>query len=212
MQRPLVFDYQDDAAVRDIDDEYLLGPDLLVAPVLEAGHDRAPGLPARRATGTTGTPASAARGGRFVLAPTPMERIPLYARGGAVIPMWPEAPPSTAGYHPAVDRAAPVRARRRRRASTSLLQEDDGLTLAALDGARYRTDVRRSPARATESTLRARGRRRRLPRVRARGASTSCSTAPAPRHGLGGGEVVRASGGRFVIQNSGEPFSAELDG
>ena len=32
--------------------------------------------------------------------PTPMDRIPLYARGGAVIPMWPEAPPSTADYHP----------------------------------------------------------------------------------------------------------------
>ena len=35
-------------AVRDIDDEYLLGPDLLVAPVIDAGHDRAPGLPAGR--------------------------------------------------------------------------------------------------------------------------------------------------------------------
>ncbi len=37
VQRPLVFDHQHDAAVRDIDDEYLLGPDLLVAPVLEPG-------------------------------------------------------------------------------------------------------------------------------------------------------------------------------
>ncbi len=40
-------------------------------------------------------------GPRFVVAPTPMDRIPLYARGGAVIPMWPEAPASTGGYHPA---------------------------------------------------------------------------------------------------------------
>src|SRR3712207_4418917 len=38
VQRPLVFDHQDDAAVRDIDDEYLFGPDLLVAPVLAAGQ------------------------------------------------------------------------------------------------------------------------------------------------------------------------------
>ena len=38
VQRPLVFDHQHDPAVRDIDDEYLLGPDLLVAPVLEPGQ------------------------------------------------------------------------------------------------------------------------------------------------------------------------------
>ena len=35
VQRPLVFDHQYDAAVRDIDDQYLFGPDLLVAPVFE---------------------------------------------------------------------------------------------------------------------------------------------------------------------------------
>ena len=38
VQRPLVFDHQYDAAVRDLDDEYLLGPDLLVAPVFAAGQ------------------------------------------------------------------------------------------------------------------------------------------------------------------------------
>ena len=47
VQRPLVFDHQYDGAVRDLDDEYLLGPDLLVAPVTSR-DDRAPGLPAGR--------------------------------------------------------------------------------------------------------------------------------------------------------------------
>ena len=57
----------------------------------------------RRATGTTGTPASVVPAGRASSpSPTPMDRIPLFARGGAVIPMWPEAPASTAGYHPEV--------------------------------------------------------------------------------------------------------------
>src|SRR4030081_1664899 len=37
VQRPLIFDHQDDPTVRDIDDQCLLGPDLLVAPVFEAG-------------------------------------------------------------------------------------------------------------------------------------------------------------------------------
>ena len=78
------------------------GRDLLVAPVVEPGHDGAPGLPARRATGTTGTADEPHVGRGYVIAPTPMDRIPLYARAGAVIPMWPEAPPSTDGYHPEV--------------------------------------------------------------------------------------------------------------
>ena len=85
--------------VRDLDDEYLLGPDLLVAPVHQPRADRAPGLPARRRLVRLAH-RRASPGGRFVVAPTPMDRIPLYARGGAVIPMWPEAPPSTAGHHP----------------------------------------------------------------------------------------------------------------
>ncbi len=37
VQRPLIFDHQLDHAARDLDDQYLLGPDLLVAPVLKSG-------------------------------------------------------------------------------------------------------------------------------------------------------------------------------
>jgi alpha-glucosidase len=69
-----------------------------------------------------------------------MQTIPIFARGGSVIPMWPDAPPSTSGYHPlvielhlfvpAVDST-----------HTSLLQEDDGLTFASLEGSRYRTTL-----------------------------------------------------------------------
>ena len=48
VQRPLVFDHQYDATVRDIDDQYVLGSDLLIAPVVGPGGHRASGLPARR--------------------------------------------------------------------------------------------------------------------------------------------------------------------
>jgi alpha-glucosidase len=137
VQRPLVFDYQYDATVRDIDDEFLLGPDVLVAPVTTAGSSARqvylpPGCWYDWHTGQQLTGAS------FVLTPTPMDRIPVYARGGAVIPMWPEAPPSTAGYHATLIELhlfVPVDGETHR----SILQEDDGLTFAALRGARYRT-------------------------------------------------------------------------
>ena len=70
--------------------------------------------------------------------PTPMESIPVFARGGSVLPTWTDAPESTAGYAPVVvelhlfvpDSGGTY---------TSILQEDDGLTFAALSGARLRT-------------------------------------------------------------------------
>ena len=126
VQRPLVFDHQYDAAVRDIDDQYLFGRDLLVAPVVAAGATaRQVYLPAgdwyEWHTGER------VRGPGYVVAETPMDRIPLYARGGAVIPLWPEAPPSTAGYHPSVIELH-LFVPGSDGAWTSFLQEDDGLT------------------------------------------------------------------------------------
>ena len=64
-----------------------------------------------------------------------MERIPVYARGGAVIPMWPQAPPSTAGHHPDTIELH-LFVPREDGTHTSLLQEDDGLTT---NGGHYRT-------------------------------------------------------------------------
>ena len=149
VQRPLVFDYQYDPTVRDLDDQYLLGGDLLVAPVSGSGVTARqlylpPGLWYDWYTD------QAIAGGRYVIAQTPMDRIPLYSRGGAVIPLWPEAPPSTAGYHPSeieLHLFVPEADGRH----VSMLQEDDGATLAALDGARFRTtfQLRREGSRLT---------------------------------------------------------------
>jgi alpha-glucosidase len=127
VQRPLVFDHQHDAAVRDLDDQYLFGPDLLVAPVYESRVTaRQVYLPAGDwydwHTGERFT------GPRFVIAETPMDRIPLYARGGAVIPMWREAPPSTDVRPEVIELHVFVPSTDG--AWTSFLQEDDGLTAA----------------------------------------------------------------------------------
>ncbi|GAA2731239.1 glycoside hydrolase family 31 protein [Pedococcus aerophilus] len=137
VQRPMVFDHQYDGTVRDIDDQYLFGTDLLVAPVTEAGTtSRQVHLP--DGDWYDWHSAELHRGRSFVVASTPMDRIPVYARGGAVIPMWETAPASTDGFHPdAIE--LHVFVPHSDGAHTSRLVEDDGLTTASVDGAAWRT-------------------------------------------------------------------------
>jgi len=90
VQRPLVFDHQYDPTVRDLDDQYLFGADLLVAPVTVAGQThRQVYLPA--GDWYDWHTDELVGGERFLVAPTPMETIPIYARGGAVVPPRPPA-------------------------------------------------------------------------------------------------------------------------
>ncbi|MCW3047604.1 MAG: Alpha-glucosidase [Solirubrobacterales bacterium] len=206
VQRPLVFDHQYDSVVRDIDDEYLLGPDLLVAPVVAAGVTaRHVYLPAGSwYDWHTGEPVG---GSRYLLAATPMDQIPIYARAGAVIPMWPEAPPSTAGYHPSavelhlfVPDADGTH--------SSLLQEDDGLSFAALEGARYRTtfEVTRSGDRVV---LRADVDGDGYPEF-ARTAFELVLHGATPSTVVVDGSEAQTRDGRVAIPNAGGPFTAEF--
>jgi alpha-D-xyloside xylohydrolase len=86
--RALVLDYQDDARARTIKDEYLFGPDLLVAPVIDENTSRAVYLPAGEWLNLfTG---EAATGPRTLIAKAPMDAIPVFARRGTVLPKIPE--------------------------------------------------------------------------------------------------------------------------
>jgi alpha-D-xyloside xylohydrolase len=88
IMRALPLVYQDDAQARVAKDEYLFGPDLLVAPVVDENTRRPVYLPAGDWvdywTGAQTT------GGKVVLVDAPVDKIPVFVRAGAVIPKIPE--------------------------------------------------------------------------------------------------------------------------
>jgi len=85
--RPLFFDFPQDGTAYEVEDAFMFGPDLLVAPVLVAGaRSRPVYLPA----GTTWRDAwtgEAFEGGQWIEADAPLDRIPLYQRDGADLPI-----------------------------------------------------------------------------------------------------------------------------
>jgi len=137
VMRPMVLDHPADLALRGVDDQYLLGPSLLVAPVLEKGAtSRKVALPAGEWIDWWTD--SVDEGG---VVDAPLDRIPLFAKAGAVIPMWPEAPPSTMGYQPVViDLHVFVPCADG--AYVSSLVEDDGETLGYSRGEQLKTTFR----------------------------------------------------------------------
>jgi alpha-D-xyloside xylohydrolase len=86
--RPLVLVYPGDRNVRHICDEYLFGPDLLVAPVFEDGaRSRPVYLP--EGDWLDWWSHQVVSGPRWITADAPLDRIPLYVRRGAIIPRVP---------------------------------------------------------------------------------------------------------------------------
>jgi alpha-D-xyloside xylohydrolase len=91
LMRPLFLDYPEDRPSWDVDDQFMFGPDLLIAPVLYDGaRSREVYLPA----GTTWTNAWTQvmfEGGQRITADAPLERIPVYLRGAAKLPVGQQA-------------------------------------------------------------------------------------------------------------------------
>lgn len=85
--RPLFFEFPEDAASWECEDAYLFGPDLLVAPVMEAdARSRSVYLPAG-STWTDAWTGKKTKGGQTVTADAPLERIPLFLRDEAKLPI-----------------------------------------------------------------------------------------------------------------------------
>ncbi len=137
VQRPLVFEFQQDLESRRIDDQFLLGSSLLVAPVLTAGQT------ARHVYLPPGDWADFHGGERFagesyVTVPAPLGKVPLLVREGAIIPMLEHAPASTLGLAPELIELH-VFAPGRDGSYHSELYEDDGISRAYQRGAYLRT-------------------------------------------------------------------------
>jgi len=87
IMRPLLLEFPDDKGCWDVDDQFMFGPDLLVAPVVEQGaRDRTVYLPdgARWTDAWTGAPTES---GTMVTVEAPLEKIPLFLRDGAFLPV-----------------------------------------------------------------------------------------------------------------------------
>ncbi len=90
IQRPLVMDWRTDPNTRDIGDQFMFGPAILVNPVLQPDATR-------RALYLPDSPAwydfwtgTAQKGGREIVADAALDRIPLYVRAGSIIPLGPD--------------------------------------------------------------------------------------------------------------------------
>ena len=83
--RGLFYEFPDDEAAADVADEYLFGPDLLVAPVTELGaRSREVYLPGDESTTWTNLHDGAEyAGGRTITVDAPLDVLPLFARNGA---------------------------------------------------------------------------------------------------------------------------------
>jgi alpha-D-xyloside xylohydrolase len=79
--RPLFFDFEDDPVAAESEDEFLFGPDLLIAPITKyQARSREVYLPAG-CVWTDAWTGTALPGGGTVNADAPIEHIPVYVRG-----------------------------------------------------------------------------------------------------------------------------------
>jgi alpha-glucosidase len=137
MFRPLLLNYQSDANTLDIDDEFMVGSDLLVAPILRPGSTgRLVYLP--EGTWFDYWSGQQLAGGRMIHVEAPLETVPLYVRGGAIVPMGPEM--NYVGEKPSDPLTFEIYPDSQGNAQVSLY-EDDGVSPAYHNGVERRTVV-----------------------------------------------------------------------
>lgn len=197
VQRPLIWEDATDPVCRDLHDQFLLGDHLLVAPALEPGQtQRQVYLPA--GVWRDWRDGSLREGGRYHLEDTPMDRIPVFARAGAVIPLLADIPESTQDHYPEELELALV-IPEKDGTTVSELHEDDGLRDGHLHGDYLRTRftlTRNGDQLTLSTTVSGNGypeHRRKRFRLRFIGACVSC-------------DQGAWEDDRLIIENSDEPI------
>ena len=122
--RPLVLNYQDDPNTFNLDDQFMVGNDLLVGPVLK------PDVTRRLVYLPKGIwydywTNKKYEGGTTISVDAPLQAVPMFVRGGAIIPMGPEM--NYVGEKPFDPVTFNIYPDEKNSASTTLY-EDDGLT------------------------------------------------------------------------------------
>jgi alpha-glucosidase len=86
--RPLFYDFPDDGAIHAVEDAFMLGPHLLVAPVLEEGaRQRRVTLPSHPGGWFDWHEGRHFDGGELAVVEAPLGRLPLFVRAGAIVPV-----------------------------------------------------------------------------------------------------------------------------
>ena len=88
MVRPMVLEFQDDPTTQRLDLQYMFGDSLLVAPVLTKNNVVTAYLP--EGTWIDFWTKEFVNGGKWVTVQAPLEKLPLFVRGGAILPFGPE--------------------------------------------------------------------------------------------------------------------------
>jgi len=135
--RPLVLNYQDDASTYNLDDQFMIGNDLLVAPIVKPDvTQRLVYLP--KGVWYDYWTNKKYEGGSMIRVDAPLETVPMFVRGGAIIPFGPEM--NYVGEKPVDPITFAIYPDEKGSASTALY-EDDGVTPEYQQGAFRRTTV-----------------------------------------------------------------------
>jgi alpha-D-xyloside xylohydrolase len=88
LMRPLVMDYREDVTARNIGDQFMFGPALMVSPVTDPGVDqRRVYLP--NTTWTDFWTGESFSGAKFIMVAAPLETLPLFVPAGSILPTGP---------------------------------------------------------------------------------------------------------------------------
>jgi alpha-glucosidase len=148
--RPLLLNYQDDPSTYNLDDQFMVGNDLLVAPIMKPDVTRRLiYLPAGSWYDYWTNKKYA--GGTMISVDAPLDVVPMFVRAGAMMPVWPslnyigEKPIDAVTFNIYPDDSG---------SALATLYEDDGLSPSYKTGAFRRTTLtaRRGPRGITVST------------------------------------------------------------